>query len=256
MWHDEPQHVIAQAQEKAFVHFWVWPGPVNRGEERDFSPQAFREIEKHGAYFESVLPLCLNAIAGNSPELEIRQYCYDRVRQYEIGDPLSGKTLMDLVLDHAAKNGVDRRDVLQAIAEPLVQPKVACEAICNIARTRPWIEGLSALAGLEWAILQVARFEKELPQFRSTFDSRTRDRLAQSSVDNRIGRLLNGGEPNFLDAAWELVRKHIPTYAPLASQQRNIILAARDGAWAYRYYWDRIIIAARLGITPSPLSAD
>ena len=220
------------------------------------TPEAFRTIEKYGAYFESVLPLCVNAIAGNCTELEVRQYCYDRMRRYEIGDPLTGKRLMDQVLDHADRNGFDRDDILKGIQDPLVQPKVACEAIFNITRTRPWIEGLAALTGLEWAILQTDRFENELPQFRSIFDSKAREKLARSGIDNRIGRLLEGPGSESVDAGWELVRKYIPGYAPLASQQRNLILAARDGAWAYRHYWDRIIVGSRLGIAPSPLWVD
>lgn len=256
MWKNEPKSVVDQAKNKAFVHFWVWPGPVNRSEEGDLSPESFRYIEKYGAYFDSILPLCINAIAGNCVELEVRQFCYDRLRQYEIGDSLTGKRLMDQVLDHAKNNGIDRNDVLGAVADPLVQPKVACEAIFNITRTRTWIEGLAALTGLEWAILQVPRFEKELPQFRSIFDSKANQQLARSGIDNRIGRLLDESESGTVNVAWELVRNYISRYAPLASQQRNIVLAARDGAWAYRHYWDRIIVGSRLGISPMPLSVD
>jgi len=255
VWKNESKYVVEQAKEKAFVHFWVWPGPVNRSEPGDISPEAFRYVETYGAYFESILPLYVNAIAGNCVELEVRQYCYDRVRQYEIGDPLTGKRLMDQVLDHARSNGIPANEVLEAIEDPLVQPKVACEAIFNMARTRTWIEGLAALTGLEWSILQVARFENELSQFRSIFDSRARETLVRGGIDNHVGRLLDGLDTRAVDAAWELVQKYTASYAPLASQQRNIILAARDGAWAYRHYWDRIIVGSRLGIRPSQLLA-
>ncbi len=98
-------------------------------------------------YFAANFPRWFSNVIANCPHLEVRRYIIGNIYVEEVHDPTIDDTHYGSMVKFGQGLGLSRDEVLNYV--PSVPMKLAVHYWDNISRTKPWLEGFSAVGALE-----------------------------------------------------------------------------------------------------------
>ena len=111
------------------------------------SREGAKVFTKEHCAFAARFPQWFGNIIGNCPHLEVRRYLVQNMSVEEVSDPTIDEGHYESLVKFGMALGLTREEILNY--EPMISMQMALSYWDHTSRTKPWVEALAAIGGLE-----------------------------------------------------------------------------------------------------------